>query len=217
MPALKVMYFPMSGRAEPTRLALKLGGIDFEDSHPNWAEMKPKVTPLQLPLLEVEGKLISQSSAQTRYACKLAKFEGKPLYPEDPYQALLVDELVDKVYDFMAPLMPTFVISDQKEKEAKRAELMVKGSPSEKWASHIDSVLAKSTSGFAVGDSLTMADLAIFLFINSYRGGYFDGIPANCLDHLTHIKKHQVKIANIPQVKDYYKTKEGPAYAAYKA
>eukprot|EP00659_Diplonema_papillatum_P015226 gene15226-23256_t len=216
MPVLKVIYFPIAGRAEPTRLALKLGGIDFEDSNPNWPEMKPKVAPLQLPLLEVDGKLVSQSIAQTRYACKLAKFEGKPLYPEDPFQALLVDELVDKVGDFFAPLIPTFSIADQKEKEAKRAELTVKGGPCEKWAANIDGVLAKSSSGFAVGDSLTMADLVIFLNINSYRTGMLDGISPSCMDHLTHIKKHLDKIANIPQVKDYYKTKEGPGYAAYK-
>ncbi|KAJ9451661.1 Glutathione S-transferase 1 [Diplonema papillatum] len=219
MPQLKVIYFPIPVRAEPTRLALSVGGIKFEDStvqFQDWGPMKAKVNPLQLPLLEVDGNTVSQSMAIARYACKLAMLNGKPLYPEDPYQALLVDELVDKVNEFMAPLGATFVL-EEKERAAKRAEMVAKGGVVEKWMANIDSVLAKSTSGFAVGDSLTMADLVIFLFANGHRSGTLDGVPKDSLDHLTHLKKHRDTIANIPQVNDYYKDKEGPVYAPFKA
>eukprot|EP00659_Diplonema_papillatum_P011053 gene11053-16987_t len=62
---LKVIYFGLPGRVEPTRLALAIGGIDFENKilTSEWAEMKPKVAPLQLPLLEVDGQMHSQSLA----------------------------------------------------------------------------------------------------------------------------------------------------------
>ncbi|KAJ9468675.1 Glutathione S-transferase 4 [Diplonema papillatum] len=219
MPQLKLIYFPIPVRAEPARLALAVGGIQFEDStvqFQDWGEMKARVDPLQLPLLEVDGKTVSQSMAIARYACRLAKLGGKPLYPEDPYQALLVDELVDKVGDFMAPIGATFML-EQKEKEAKRAEIVAKGGAVEKWVANIDSVLAESKSGFAVGDSLTMADLVVFLCVNGLRSGTMDGIPKDCLDHLAHIEKHRVTIANIPQVQNYYKDKEGPLYAPFKA
>ncbi|KAJ9451660.1 putative glutathione S-transferase 6 [Diplonema papillatum] len=220
MPQLKVTYFASSGRAEPTRLALAVGGMEFEDSiitHETWGGMKPKFAPVQLPLLEVDGKPHSQSIALCRYACKLAKVDGKPLYPEDPYEALLVDELVDKVSDAMNPFMPTFDITDPTERHAKRAEVMVKGGPVEKWAAHVDSVLGTSSSGFALLDRLTMADLLIFLYLGLYRSGVIDGVSKDCFDHLKHICKHRDKIANLRQVKNYYKDNESPAYAYFKA
>ncbi|KAJ9442766.1 Glutathione S-transferase 1 [Diplonema papillatum] len=219
MPQLKLTYFGMPGRAEPARLAFVLGGIAFEDNNitwKDWSEMKEKVAPLMLPQLEVDGKVVSQSLAIARYACKLAKVEGKPLYPEDPYQALLVDEIVDKVQDLWEPLVPTFTMKDQKEKEAKRAALVAKGGDVEKWAANLDSVLAQNASGFAVGDSLSMADLSIFLNVNGILSGFLDGIPTDCLDHLTHMSKHKDKMANIPQIAKHYETKEGPAYAPFK-
>ncbi|KAJ9452082.1 Glutathione S-transferase 1 [Diplonema papillatum] len=220
MQQLKVTYFAFPGRAEPIRLALGVGGIDFEDcvlGPEAWEEMKPKVSPLQLPLLNVDGKTVSQSIAINRYVCKLAKVDGNPLYPQDPFEALLVDELVDKVSDGLDPLVPTWDIEDAKEREAKRAELMVKGGPIEKWAAHIDGELAKSTSGFALLDQLTMADLYIFTYVCFFRSGKLDGIPQDSFDHLSHLCLHREKIADIPQVKVYYNDKTFPAYACFKS
>ncbi|KAJ9465834.1 Glutathione S-transferase 4 [Diplonema papillatum] len=219
-PTIKVSYFPFPGRGEPVKLALAVGGIPFEDNMlppPAWGAMKAKVAPLQLPLMEVDGKQVSQSIAMFRYACKLAKVDGKPLYPEDPLEALLVDELTDQVSEVFAPLPATFAITDQKEKEAARAALVKQGGASEKWAAFLDGKLAGSKSGFALFDRLTMVDLMIFLNFAPFRNGFFDGIPKDCFDHLAHVSKHKEKIANIQQVKDYYKDNQNPMYAVLKA
>ncbi|KAJ9466034.1 Glutathione S-transferase 4 [Diplonema papillatum] len=221
MPKLKIMYWGLAGKAEPTRLALTLGGIDFEDSYvafEDWiAHLKAKVAPLQLPLLEVDEKTYSQSVAMCRYACKLAKVNGKPLYPEDAYEALLVDELTDKACEAFGPLMPTMMLKDEKEKEAARVALVVRGGPVEKWAVHADYVLAKSASGFACLGRLTMADLVIFATFGFFRDGSLDGCPTNCFDHLTHLKQHKDKISNIPKIKTYYANHKNPAMAFFKA
>ncbi|KAJ9445184.1 Glutathione S-transferase 1 [Diplonema papillatum] len=219
MPQLKLTYFGMPGGGEPIRLAFTLGGIAFEDKiidKKEWSEMKEKVAPLLLPQLEVDGKVVSQSLAIARYACKLAKVDGKPLYPEDPYQALLVDEIVDKVQDLWTPFKPTFMIPDPKEQAAKRAALVAKGGEVEKWAANLDSVLAQNASGFAVGDSLSMADLSIFLHVNGIRNGFLDGVPPDCFDHLSHVMMHKDKMANIPQIAKHYQGNESPWYACFK-
>ncbi|KAJ9460862.1 Glutathione S-transferase 4 [Diplonema papillatum] len=207
-PQIKLIGFPHPGRLEPTRLALALGGIKFEDScisREQWGEMKPKVTPLQMPLMEIDGKRASQSIAMLRYACKLSKVDGKPLYPEDAFEALLVDEFVDKVGDMLVPMLHTFSIADESAKIARRAAVMKKGGDVEKWAAHIDEIMGKSKSGYVYFDRLTMADVTIFSMMWLFQTGFLDGVPKDCLDHLKHTAAHKKKIASLPAVKEYYK------------
>ncbi len=43
-------------------------------------------------------------------------------------------------------------------------------------------LLAKSTSGWMVGSSLTVADLATYGRVMSFKGGKYDNIPATICD-----------------------------------
>eukprot|EP01059_Diplonema_ambulator_P001246 TRINITY_DN10_c0_g1_i11.p1 TRINITY_DN10_c0_g1~~TRINITY_DN10_c0_g1_i11.p1 ORF type:complete len:239 (+),score=90.74 TRINITY_DN10_c0_g1_i11:58-717(+) len=219
MPALKIVYFPIPGRAEPTRLTLAVGGHSFEDEKvtgEQWgATMKPKVAPKQLPLIYVDGECYGQSIAMLRYAGKIS-VDGKPLYPTCPLAALKVDEFIDITTDAKVPLVKTFAIEDPAEREAARAKLVTEDGEMTKWLRFIDELLGKSASGFAVGDSFTIADITAFTSLQSLRSGFLDGIPKDCLDCYKNICAHAVKIANIPQVKEYYKNAEG-VHAVYKA
>eukprot|EP01059_Diplonema_ambulator_P001249 TRINITY_DN10_c0_g1_i2.p1 TRINITY_DN10_c0_g1~~TRINITY_DN10_c0_g1_i2.p1 ORF type:complete len:221 (+),score=94.76 TRINITY_DN10_c0_g1_i2:57-719(+) len=220
MPALKLVYFPMPGRVEPTRLALAVGGHAFEDEKltgEQWGTtLKAKVAPKQMPLIYVDGECFGQSNAMMRYAGKISSVDGKPLYPTCPLEALKVDEFVDIVGDAFAPMSKTFAMTDQAEKEATRAKLVAEGGDVAKWLKFIDELLGKSASGFAVGDSLTTADLAVFCWVLPLKTGFLDGVPKDCLDRYKNIGAHAVKIANIPQVKEYYKDAEG-VQAVYRA
>ena len=54
-PKLKLTYFHIKARAEPTRLALFIGGIPFEDvrvEHKDWPAMKEKMPYAQIPVRE---------------------------------------------------------------------------------------------------------------------------------------------------------------------
>lgn len=51
----------------------------------------------QVPVLEVDGKVINQSMAIARYVAKLVKLAGK-----DDMQALEIDAIVDSVNDLRA-------------------------------------------------------------------------------------------------------------------
>ena len=93
MPQLKLTYFDFhGGRAEPVRLALHIGGIEFEDhrfAFPEFAAVR-KSTPFgQVPTLQVDGVQVTQCDSILRYAGKLAG-----LYPADAFQALLCDEVM---------------------------------------------------------------------------------------------------------------------------
>eukprot|EP01060_Flectonema_neradi_P032962 TRINITY_DN5385_c0_g1_i1.p1 TRINITY_DN5385_c0_g1~~TRINITY_DN5385_c0_g1_i1.p1 ORF type:complete len:219 (+),score=48.50 TRINITY_DN5385_c0_g1_i1:48-704(+) len=205
--SIKIVYFPAPGRVEPIRLALILGGVTFEDqrvSSEQWGALKKVVEPKQLPLMYIGDKVIGQSAAQMRYAGRISKFEGKPLYPTDPLLALQVDEFVDYVSEMHGPMATAFKMQNQDEKRAFRAKAFATGGDIHKWISYVDSLLGKSRSGFAVGDHLTIADLATFCWYQPLKSGFFDGLPVSCFDEFKNIEAHKRKIASIPAVKAYY-------------
>jgi hypothetical protein len=98
MPQLKLTYFDFDGgRGEPARLALHIGGIPFEDRRigfKEWDALRETMPFRALPVLEVDGRLVTQSNGINRYVGKLAG-----LYPQDDWQALLCDEAMDAVED----------------------------------------------------------------------------------------------------------------------
>ena len=117
MPQLKLSYFDMhGGRAEPARLAMAIGGIAFEDhrfAFPEFAEVR-KTTPFgQVPVLHVDGTQVTQCDAILRYVGKLAG-----LYPTDPFQALLCDEVMYVVEEASVKLGPTSHLTGKAQKEA---------------------------------------------------------------------------------------------------
>ncbi len=68
------------------------------------------------------------------------------------------------------------------------------------WFSRIDAQLSKSSSGFLVGDSLTVADLRAYAIWTRH----VDGVPADYFDQWQHITAHKAKIAAVPAVAQYY-------------
>ncbi|XP_067933707.1 glutathione S-transferase 1-like isoform X4 [Watersipora subatra] len=73
---MKLIYFDTKGRAEGTRLLFKLAGKDFIDcrlTKEEWAALKPSTPKGQLPVLEVDGKMICESNAIARYVARELK------------------------------------------------------------------------------------------------------------------------------------------------
>lgn len=59
-PKVTLIYFDFKGRAEAARLALHMGGIEFEDkrlSREEFAEFKPKTKFGQVPVIHVDGEV----------------------------------------------------------------------------------------------------------------------------------------------------------------
>eukprot|EP01060_Flectonema_neradi_P023075 TRINITY_DN312_c0_g1_i3.p1 TRINITY_DN312_c0_g1~~TRINITY_DN312_c0_g1_i3.p1 ORF type:complete len:167 (+),score=47.15 TRINITY_DN312_c0_g1_i3:322-822(+) len=163
----------------------------------------------------IGDKVVGQGGALAKYAAKISKFEGKPLYPEDALLALEVDEFIDYVGEMFSAIGTSFKIEDQKEKEAYRLKLVSPGGDVHKWLSYIDSLLGKSKSGFAVGDRLTLADVFAFCQIQPLKSGFLDGIPVTCIDEFKNIQAHKEMMASIPAVKAYYAVPKMPVYKVY--
>ena len=205
-PTLKLVYFAFPGKPEAVRLAAHIGGLALEDEHidfPTWgAGLKAKVAPQQLPLLYVDGEVVGQANAILRYVGRLAN-----LYPEDARAALSVDESVDYAAEIFTALGKAFAMTDEAEKKAFLATAIAEGGDVHKWLSFLDSRLAGKK--YAVGDSLTVADLSLFVSVNVLVSGFFDGIPSDALSPFKNLAAHKAVVANHPKVKEYYASAEG--------
>ncbi len=203
MPQLKLSYFDMhGGRAEPARLALHIGGVAFEDhrfAFPQFDAVR-KNTPFgQVPVLEVDGIVVTQCDAINRYVGKLAG-----LYPTDPFQALLCDEVMFVVEEAGIRMGPTFRMSGEEQKAARLA--LVAGSMPVylRWLQ--TQLVAHGGHYFADG-RLTIADLKVFVDIRALNSGRYDHIPKDLVATMAPLlNEHMQRIAATPAVKAYYDT-----------
>ncbi|KAK9738155.1 Glutathione S-transferase, N-terminal domain [Popillia japonica] len=98
----KLTYFPIKALAEPIRFLLKYGEIDFEDHRldtVNWPTIKDKMPFGQVPVLEMDGKMVHQSVAISRYLAKLVNLTGS-----NDLEDLEIDAIVDTVTDFRSKI-----------------------------------------------------------------------------------------------------------------
>ena len=145
----------------------------------------------QLPVLEIESadgekRTVTQSDAILRYFGKLAG-----LYPKDEVVAMEVDEMLSIFDDLADPIILTVMgavkalVSDDTawtdvEKIAIRKRWLDQKVP--KFMGHIENTLKKSSSGWLVGDSASIADLRFYCELGWFTGGILDGIPPTLLD-----------------------------------
>ena len=201
MAKLKLTYFDFhGGRGEPARLALAIGGIDFEDDRvafADWARRKPGTPFGGMPVLEVDGQVVSQSNAINRYVGKLAG-----LYPDDPWQAALCDEAMDAVEDIESKVIATFDLPEA-EKKARRAALA--DGPIAFFLARLQQRLEAHGGTWFAGGKLSVADLKVYRWIKHLKSGKLDHVPTDLPDRVApKLVAHCERVANHPGVKAYY-------------
>ena len=199
---------PSLGPTEPSRLALCIGKIPFNDDvmeFPTWKAIKAGEKPNpsywgQLPYMTIgEGDSavqVGQSDAILRYCGKLAG-----LQPEDPMEALKVDEMVQFLNQDVRDrgLARSMSIKDDEEKMAQRKKLNDELLPAqfEKISARMDS------SGFLCNGKLSIADLILYTTCSWIGMGTLDGITADFIKANEKIAAHYKKIGDIPEVAEW--------------
>lgn len=201
MPQLKLNYFDFhGGRAEPVRLALHLGGVAFEDhrfTFPEFAAFRTTTPFGQVPTLHVDGLQVTQSDAILRYAGKLAG-----LYPTDPLQALLCDEVAYVVEEASVRIGPTFRMSGEEQKAARLA--LVNGSIPV-YLTWLQAQLEAHGGEFFADNRLTVADLKVFVDVRGLNSGRLDHVPTDLVERVAPaLNAHMQRVANTPGVQAYY-------------
>lgn len=201
MPQLKLTYFDFhGGRAEPTRLALHIGGIPFEDHRFGFADFPEirKSAPLgQVPVLNVDGVQVTQSDAITRYAGQLAG-----LYPTDALQALLCDEVMQAMEDASIQIGASFGLTGDALLEARKK--LVEG-PLPKYLGWLQTRLQAHGGIFFAGQRLTIADLKVFVILRGLMSGNLDHVPTDLVaKHTPDLAAFVQRIADTPAIAAYY-------------
>merc|ERR1712066_144329 len=182
MPAIKIYYFDFPfWRAEVSRLALTLGNVPFENVKVTFAERdslkEAGKAPLgQFPTMEVDGKVVCQTGAIARYCGK----QGG-LYPrDDDFAAAKIDELIDTATDITCLIGPTMRMAEEEKLEARK-KLAEDKIPM--YLAALEAIMiANGSTGFFVGDKMTIADIALWRLFGWLKGGNLDGLPTDLID-----------------------------------
>jgi glutathione S-transferase len=199
--SLRLRYFPFTGRAEPIRDALRIGHIAFEDDHLTFEQFQNCRTTSELPfgglpvlVVDTDEKelCVAQSNAILRFAGRLSG-----LYPVDnPLQALKVDEALDVGEDINCLLAPSLHEQDTEKKMAMRKELAEETLPF--WVACLERLLvANGSTGFIMGNSLTVADLKLYWIIDWLTSGILDGIPTSLVDGFENVMTWRKNISTV--------------------
>jgi glutathione S-transferase len=201
MAKLKLTYFDFhGGRGEPARLALSIGGIPFEDDRvptSDWEHRKAHTPFGALPVLEVDGQTLAQSNAINRYVGKLAD-----LYPTDPWQAALCDEVMEAVEDIGTKIAGTLFLPE-KQKKAQRQVLVEGAIPF--YLTRLQQRLEAHGGRYFADDRLSVADLKMFVWIRHLKSGALDHVPTDLPDRVApKLVEHHERVKNDPRIKGYY-------------
>jgi glutathione S-transferase len=201
MPKLTLTYFDFDGsRGEVPRLAMHIGGVAFEDrriARKDWMALRDTMPFQQLPVLDVDGKVITQSNTINRYVGKLAG-----LYPKDDWQAARADEVMDAVEDLTTRIGATIRMDDEARKKA-REELAA--GPIPRFLQQLEARLKAGGGEWFVENRLTVADLKCYILVRWLKSGVIDHVPSDIVDrNAPLLAKHLERVANHPKIAAYY-------------
>lgn len=205
MTTYRLSYFDIDGgRAEPIRIALHAAGLPFEDhrlSFQEFGETRKNLRFTCVPVLEIDGKPVTQSNALTRYVGKLAG-----LYPDDPIQALYCDEAMGAVEDVTFHIGGTMRMQGE-ELRAARTKLVEGWLPI--YLRGLGELLERGGGKYFADKRLTVADLKVSGLTGWLSHGALDHIPKDLVQRLAPgLVEHAARIAKEPKVVAYYATRK---------
>ena len=194
-------------RAEVLRVSLYISGIPFEDvriSREEFISMiktgflpnGKKVPFHQLPVIEVDGKIIGQTGAIARYCGKVSN-----LYSEDILEAAKIDQIIDAATDITNLVSPTIREKNEQKKIEDRKILTNKLLP--RWFKYLENLLSDETSKWFVKNKMTIADIVIWRLLGWLTSGIIDGIPTTIVNEFPKLKNVHYNVHNHPKVKEW--------------
>nr|AVC68799.1 glutathione S-transferase 2 [Subpsaltria yangi] len=151
----KLTYFTLRGLAEPIRYILAYRNIEFEDIRldlDTWNSSVKQTSPFgKIPILEIDGKKLTQSRAICRYLAKEAGLAGK-----DAWEDLQIDIIVDTIDDVRYAIVDYGYFSDEKSKAAKKGPLLNETIPF--YFKKFDTIVSEN-KGHLANKKLTWADI----------------------------------------------------------
>ncbi|KAK7866818.1 hypothetical protein R5R35_005248 [Gryllus longicercus] len=188
----KLRYFDARGTGEPIRYVLEYANIEYEDeriSMEDFVNIKPTLPFGSLPVLEINGKVINQSTAICRYFAKRAGLAGG-----DDFEALQIDAVADSIVDLRIAFTNYCWRTPEAQKPSSYETLKKENIPV--YLSQFEKIL-KENNGHFVNGKLSYADLlfagTVEYFNNIIKFDITEGFPL--------VKALVEKVHNIPRIK----------------
>ncbi|XP_054003263.1 glutathione S-transferase-like [Hylaeus anthracinus] len=191
MPSYKLTYFPVKALAEPIRFILSYAGAEFEDvrfNRDDWPKIKPDTPFGQVPTLEIDGKVVPQSTSICRYLARQNGLAGK-----DDWEALQIDVIVDTIHDVR---MKIGAYSYETNEVTKAEKLKVANEVVPFVLERLDAQVKKN-GGYFVGGALTWADLT-FVALLDYLNFM---MKSDIIEKFDNLKQLRDKVLALPAIK----------------
>ena len=193
-------------RAEVLRVSLFIKDIPFEDVRVSREEFihliktgflpNGKRSPFhQLPVIEVDDKIIGQTGAIARYCGKVSN-----LYSDDILKAAKIDQIIDAATDITNVVSPTIREKDEVKKMEDRKVLVNKLLP--RWFRYLENLLSEDDSAWFV-EKMTIADIAMLRLLGWLTSGIIDGIPICVVDEFPKLKNIHHQVHTHPKVQEW--------------
>ena len=214
MPNIKLTYFDLRARAEPCRLLLAYGGLQYEDEripaslelfyflhsgnlqqfdtifgNSKWGALKPSIPFGQLPVLQWGNEVICQSMASARFIAREVGLAGNT-----SFESAQVDEIVDVVQDLINAEVKLFFTKD-KAGLKKHTEVTVPTA-----LLQLETKLTSRGGQFFVGNNFTWADLHTFMYIS-------DLPDKNVLNSFPNLSNLVERVGNVPNIKNWVESR----------
>ncbi|XP_052281706.1 uncharacterized protein LOC127879101 isoform X1 [Dreissena polymorpha] len=197
----KLFYFDWRGRGELSRMMFTAAGQSFVDRRidffKEWPGIKYTMPQYVVPVLEVDGRTnITQSMAITRYLAR--KFD---LYGKNAQEMALVDQIIETVVDIFSGVLKFQETPNATERARVKAEFYKENCP--KYLQFLENLVAEGgRDNFAVGDGLTLADLALHVYIE-HTEAHVAPSDRPLLNNYTRLAENRRNTERIPKIRDY--------------
>jgi len=199
MPSYEVLYFDGAGRAEIIRIMLSIAKADWKDTRiqgKDWPRVKP-TTPLEsLPVLKIDGVSHVQSVALARYAGRLAGW-----YPDDPLEALVVDETMESLNEIMSKAPKSNDPGELKKLREEYQETTLT-----KYAGFFEAAIQKN-GGVGFSKKPSIADIAMKSVVTGVSTGDWTHIDPTFFDTYPGIMATVKMVEDNEDIKAYYAPK----------
>ena len=158
MPQYKLTYFNARGRAEVSRLIFAQVGVEYEDkrvSFEEWGQLKPQTPFGYMPILEVDGKVLSGSGPIARFLAERYGLAGT-----NDVENAEIAGIADHFKDFTAEYIKWSYEKDEARKAEIKKKLDEEITP--KYLTNFEKQI--TADGWLYGSKVTYVDLLFFDF-----------------------------------------------------
>ena len=187
----KLIYFNARGRAEISRFIFTYAGVAYEDkriTREEMQELKPSLPTGMLPVLEVNGEVITGSGPIALYLAWEFGLAGR-----NNLQRAQICGIIDVVNDLVSKVVPAFY-GEEASKEAAKKDLVDLHIP--KYVGILEQFIGDD--GWAYHKSVTVADFSIAIL-----GDMIFGMFPDQADHFPKLKKCMDAVNSLPKIAEW--------------